>query len=189
MHMFISPPPSFFLENTHIVAQLLLGAYLIHEENHYITGGKIIETEAYVETDAASHSYRGKQHANQSMFLSGGHIYMYRIYGIHECVNIVTAQINQGEAVLIRALEPVFGKPQMIQRRKNNMYITNGPSRLVQALGICKEQHDGTCAIKGSLRILLPRQQNCTQIYHMQARKRVGIRKNKTLFWRYMLSS
>jgi len=146
---------NFFTRDARVVASELLGCLL------YLDGvcGKIVETEAYMENDPASHSYRGKTKRNEAMFLSGGYSYVYLIYGMHRCFNIVTGKEGEGAAVLIRAVEPVSGIELMWQRRykesypglkdKNNIEIKkktaglcSGPGKLCQAFGITVENHN-----------------------------------------------
>ena len=103
--------------------------------------GIIIETESYDPTDAASHSFGAKRTArNAVMFGAPGHAYVYRIYGMHWCLNFVCADVS---AVLIRALEPRLGTAKMQARRGTEVerLLCSGPGRLCQALGISDAQN------------------------------------------------
>lgn len=120
-------PRAFFDRDTALVARELLGLLLIRRIDDRLVVGRIVETEAYLgPQDRASHSSRGLTPRNRSMFGPPGHAYVYRIYGIHHCLNFVTEPEGHGAAVLIRALEPISG----ITHR------TCGPGLLCAALGI-----------------------------------------------------
>lgn len=108
-------------------------------------GGTIVEVEAYDYTDPAAHGFGNRRTArNASVFLVGGHAYVYRSYGIHWCLNFVCGEEGEASAVLIRALEPKQGLDVMRERRgvEDVRLFCSGPGRLCQALGVTRE-HDG----------------------------------------------
>jgi len=120
------------------VAPRLLGCELEREINGVLVRVRIVETEAYMQSDAASHSYRGRTPRTDVMFGPAGHLYVYFTYGMHYCMNIVCGQENEGAAVLIRAVEPLAGEAALAANRigRSGVELTNGPAKLCQALGI-----------------------------------------------------
>jgi DNA-3-methyladenine glycosylase len=136
-----SPPRSWFERDAPVVAVDLLGKLLVVEREGKQASGRIVETEAYMADDPASHSYRGRTGRNAVMFGPAGHLYVYRSYGIHWCANVVTGAEGEGQAVLIRAIEPVEGIDEMLRRRGRHP-LADGPGKLCQALGI-DGAHDG----------------------------------------------
>lgn len=135
-------------------ARALLGWDLAHSTAEGEVSGYIVETEAYHQDDPASHTYMGKTLRNSAMFGPAGTIYVYFTYGMHHCVNIVSGKEGVGEGILIRALEPKADIELMKQRRgMNNLtQLTNGPAKLVQALGITP-LHNATTFGTGDLRL------------------------------------
>ncbi|MBR7024466.1 MAG: DNA-3-methyladenine glycosylase [Selenomonadaceae bacterium] len=134
-------PREFYLRDGLTVARELIGKKLVTNLPEGLTSGLIVETEAYMGAlDAAAHSYRGKTERTKIFYGAGGFVYVYLIYGVHICTNVVANVENVPEAVLIRALQPVDGVELMKRRRnKNNLReLCSGPGKLSQALGITK---------------------------------------------------
>jgi len=139
---------SFYLKDTVTVATQLLGKLLVHEMDGKMMSGIIVETEAYLGTeDRAAHSFGGRRTPrNEAMYSLGGHAYIYFIYGMYYCFNVVTGHKGVPEAVLVRALEPVEGLDFMAAARYKKDYaslsirqrinLTNGPGKLCMALNI-----------------------------------------------------
>ena len=118
-------------------AKRLLGCEFERNIDGQITRVRIVETEAYHQTDAASHSFNGITARTSVMFGPAGKLYVYFTYGMHYCCNVVTGPEGEGSAVLIRAVEPVGDDSMLIERRnKTGVDITNGPAKLCQALAI-----------------------------------------------------
>jgi DNA-3-methyladenine glycosylase len=136
-------PRSFYEKDTIDAARDLLGCYLVHHEDEATTMGRIVEDEAYLENDRAAHSYGGVTDRNRVLFGSPGRSYVFFIYGMHCCINAVTGREGKGEAVLIRALEPVEGISLMQARRKTEKLVAlcNGPGKLTQALHITMDDN------------------------------------------------
>lgn len=136
-------PRSFYLRPTLQVARDLLGKHIVRILSGKRLAGKIVEVEAYLGSkDPASHTYRRKTKRNEVMFRQGGHLYVYFTYGMHFCANVVTGDEGIGEAVLIRAVEPIEGIDVMRRNRlKDGFNLTNGPAKLCEALGIQREQN------------------------------------------------
>lgn len=128
------------------LAKRLLGCRLVHETPEGRVGGIIVETEAYMGLeDDAAHSYRGKPDGRVNVqYGPGGFSYIYLIYGMHSCMNVVANAPGVPEAVLIRALMPDEGLEQMRLRRpkaKNDRQLCSGPGKLCAALGITRAQY------------------------------------------------
>lgn len=154
-------PRAFYERDTVTVARELLGQIVVREpERGAMTAGRIVEVEAYVseyrgERDRAAHSDRGLTPRTRAIFGPGGHAYVYFIYGVHECLNVVAEPEGVPGCVLIRALEPVAGIEAMQRRRpgeKRVHRLCSGPGNLTRAMGITRE-HYGADLTAGGLTI------------------------------------
>jgi len=147
-------PRDFYFQDTVTVARALLGCTLWRRVGRTLLAARLVETEAYLgANDMASHARRGLRSArNESMYLEGGHAYVYFTYGMHWCMNVVTQEADTAEAVLLRAAEPLHGIESMRKRRpkaKRDRDLTNGPGKLCAAMSI-DENLDGV-ALDGNL--------------------------------------
>ncbi len=136
---YVKIPKSFYeKENVVKIARELLGKYIFTNSKGIMTGGIIVETEAYNgRMDKACHAYHRRTSRTEIMYQSGGVAYVYLCYGIHHLFNVVTNRSGLADAVLIRAIEPVFGYDHMRERYGNSKaWVTNGPGKLSKALGI-----------------------------------------------------
>jgi len=135
----------FYLQNGIDLARALVGKVLVHETPEAILKGRIVETEAYMgASDAAAHSYRGNPFGRVNVqYNEGGFAYIYLIYGMHCCMNVVANDRWVPEAVLIRALEPISGMEQMKKSRKTDAVkaLCSGPGKLCQSMRITREQY------------------------------------------------
>jgi DNA-3-methyladenine glycosylase len=131
-----------FYQRTDVVkiARQLIGKVLFTNIDGIVTGGMIVETEAYSWKERGCHAYNSrKTQRNAVMFEKGGHAYVYLCYGMHYLFNIVTNTEAIPEAVLVRAIEPLHGVDEMVFRRgklANAFHLTSGPGKLTKALGI-----------------------------------------------------
>ena len=138
--------PRSFYDRTDVVqvARELLGMVIATRFHGTLTAGTITETEAYNgAVDRASHAFGGKvTPRNHTMYGAPGHAYVYLCYGIHHLFNVVTNRKGTAHAVLVRSLQPLEGREEMLRRRGGTKLTTGGPGTLTQALGI-RTEHNG----------------------------------------------
>ncbi len=167
---------AFFDRDAVSVAPELIGWILNVGE----AGGMIVETEAYTRADPASHSFKGETARNRSMFGRPGTAYVYRIYGLHWCMNMVC---GDGSAVLIRALHPTTGLMQMEERRGTGLVtaLCSGPAKLAQALDITGDL-DGRSLDRPPFRLEARR-----SVLPVTTGPRIGISRAVDFPWRFCL--
>jgi DNA-3-methyladenine glycosylase len=163
-----------------VVARELVGWTLLVDG----VGGVIVETEAYLADDPASHSYGGRTARNASMFGPAGDLYVYRSYGIHWCANVVCDDVGVGAAVLLRALEPTVGLEVMRERRGGvgDRLLAAGPGCLTQALALTGV-NDGADLLRPPFLLSPP-----TSSVDVVSSPRVGISRAADVPWRYSLA-
>ncbi len=180
-----SVPSSFFRRSTIEIARNLLGKYIVLGE----LAGKIVETEAYLKDDSASHSFKGKTKRNLPMFGPPGYSYVYFTYGMHYCFNVVTNKKGIGEAVLIRAVEPISGIEKMKSARKISdiKNLCNGPAKFTKAFGIDISHNNINLLNKNSkIRLLFPVKEEKLKIAQTT---RIGIKKSQKLPYRFYIKN
>lgn len=167
------------------MAKRLLGCELERQIDGQTVRVRIVETEAYDQTDAASHSYNGRTPRTDVMFGPAGHLYVYFTYGMHYCCNIVVGEEGYGAAVLIRAVEPLAGEEVLAHRRqgRSGLELTNGPAKLCQALGIDKRMN-GHDLSQAPLKLIINPE---VEDFEIITATRIGISKAKDVLWRYYL--
>lgn len=164
------------------VARALIGTSLFVAG----VGGRIVETEAYDQSEPASHTFGGKTPRNAVMFGPSGRAYVYRSYGLHWCLNVVCMPAGHGAGVLIRAIEPTRGIAAMRERRGLHelRLLCAGPGRLCQALGVTHAMN-GLRFDRPPFR-LASRGEDAT--FQVGIGMRIGISKSRELPWRFVLA-
>lgn len=177
---------NFFTQKTEEVAKKLIGKLLVRKISGRFVAGKIVEVEAYLfENDPACHASVGKTHRNSPMFETGGTIYVYKIYGIHHCVNIVTETEGRGCAVLLRSAEPILGI-QLFESFRGNVAVENllkGPGNLAKGFNFRVEDNFQNLF---SERLFVQEFENFSED-QIGITSRIGIQKGKDLPLRFYL--
>ena len=181
----------FFARDTLRVARDLLGRVLVRVLDGERLSGRIVEVEAYIgEEDQASHARVGRTERNAAMYGPPGHAYVYLIYGVHHCLNLVTEREGFPAAVLVRALEPLEGIERMRALRggRPNRQLTSGPGRLCQALAIDRGFDGADLCAPDSLLFL--EEGKPVSEHNIASGPRVGVRGDEAALrapWRFYL--
>lgn len=179
-------------------ARDILGKILVHESPEGVTSGRIVEVEAYIgPEDRASHAYNNlRTTRTEIQFGEGGFAYIYLIYGMYYCFNIVTGGLNSPEVIFIRAIEPLRGLDLMLKRRgwakdsgKKLNSLCNGPGKLCTAMGITKDLYGCDLTI-GPIYVTEDDSKNSD--YEIATTPRINIDyagKDKHLLWRFIIAN
>ncbi|MDZ4993621.1 DNA-3-methyladenine glycosylase [Clostridium perfringens] len=190
----------FFNRDTLIVAKELLGKILVRKIDGVILKGKIVETEAYIGAiDKASHAYGGKRtNRTETLYSEPGTVYVYSIYGMYYCLNLISEEKDVAAGVLIRGIEPLEGIEKMSQLRYKKTYeelsnyekknFSNGPSKLCMALGI--DKRDNCINTISSEELYVEEDSLKKQVFSIVESKRIGIdyaEEAKDFLWRFYI--
>lgn len=187
-------PIEFYTRDALIVANELLGKIFIRRTKENLFAGIITEVEAYKgAVDESAHSYGGETERNSVMFEEGGRLYVYFIYGVHYCANVVTGSKGEGDAVLLRAMRPIYGIDKMALNRfgKINLReseftgLLNGPAKICKAMEIAKSENGES--LLGENVFIIP--EDSSRRYEIGVSKRIGISKSKSLPWRFFIKN
>lgn len=185
-------PSNFYFGDVNKIAKNLLGKILVKQTDKNLYAGRIVEVEAYEgANDQAAHSYNGISERNNVMFQPGGAFYVYLIYGVHYCANIVVGKEGVGDAVLLRGVEPITGQELMASNRfakvdinsKEKLNLTNGPAKLCKAFAIDREYNGYSL---DSDKIFLADLESDNKFKIVET-TRIGITKSVDLKWRYYI--
>lgn len=182
-------PAEFYRQDTRTVARALLGQTLVRRlPSGEALSGRIVETEAYLWDDPACHAFRGETPRCRTMFGPAGRAYVYFTYGLHTMLNVACAPVGVGEAVLIRAIEPLSGLEAMQRLRGDRVLprsLTNGPGKLAQALGLAHLRDDGLDMTDpaSALKIVA----GSGAAWEIVAATRIGISQAADRLWRYYI--
>jgi DNA-3-methyladenine glycosylase len=190
-------PRSFYARDPRTVARALLGKLMVRDDGRGKQRiGRIVETEAYHQSDPASHSYIGPTPRNQVMFGPAGYAYVYFTYGMHYCMNVVCQQEGEAGAVLLRAMEPLEGIAAMAKARgielpaqpttKQLRFLTSGPARLAQAFSITRDRDNGADITRRVSNLGFV--DDSAPVGKVIASTRIGITKATEKKWRYMVA-
>ena len=190
----------FFNRDTLIVAKELLGKILVRKIDGVILKGKIVETEAYIGAiDKASHAYGGKlTNRTKTLYEEPGTVYVYSIYGMYYCLNLISEEKDIAAGVLIRGIEPLEGIEEMSKLRYKKAYeelsnyekknFSNGPSKLCMALGI--DKRDNCINSISSEELYVEEDSSNKEVFSIVESKRIGIdyaEEAKDFLWRFYI--
>jgi DNA-3-methyladenine glycosylase len=180
---------SFYTRETLVVAKELLGKHIVRQMSEGDIKAKIVEVEAYRGSDdPASHAHKGLTKRNWPMFGEAGHAYVYFIYGNHHCLNVTTERTSVPGAVLIRAIEIVYGLKLARGNRKarSNIDLSNGPGKLTKALNITRIHNDLDLTKPNELFICQPR---IMEDFEIGTSSRIGIKAGSEKPWRFYIKN
>ncbi len=191
-------PRKFFNRDPRVVSRELLGKIIVRRQGRKFLAGRIVEVEAYLgaqDGDAAAHAAAGRTPRNDVLFGPPGHAYVYFIYGAHYCLNISCLPEGEAGCVLIRALEPVAGLPEMAKARgledmdfdsvRDLRKLASGPGKLCAALGISRARDNGKDMVspRSDLRVM----EDGFRTGRIAVTPRIGIVKSAGLLLRYVI--
>lgn len=185
-------PHTFFARPTLEVTRDLLGKILVYQN----LAGQITEVEAYIgQNDPACHAARGLTPRNQIMFGPPGLSYIYFVYGMYHCLNIITEKKGFPAAILIRGIKPIRGINQMIKNRGLSLtphklhHLTNGPGKLCQAFNLTKQQNGIDLCKNPHFYIEKPSPNLTPKPTQIKTTSRIGIKVGQDLPWRFVYHS
>lgn len=182
------PGRSYFARPTEEVARDLLGTVLVHDTGDGLVAGRIVETEAYLgQGDQAAHSSAGQTSRTKVIFGPPGHAYVYRIYGMYCCLNVIVEPDGSPGCVLIRAVEPLTGIDRMRSRRpaaRKLADLANGPGKLTVAFSIGMDLY-GADLLDSPLTIRVPEPRRAPIV---RSSRRIGISKSEELDLRFFIA-